>query len=213
MVDGNQKATCKVPCGDIDEAGKCSEDNVLQYCYKDKETNDETLITADCRELGKVCQMNEESKFNTCVDPGEPAPEGCGNITDAGICRNGKEVVYCKDGKLAKYTCETACSVEGGVADCTCGSVTKDGTCQDQDLVYCDTEHDRLIRRTCALACVDKPGRYADCFDKECGSVTANGTCLSSTEVAFCDEDFGYKTLVCESQQLCITDGTNSNCQ
>ena len=132
----NGKKDCLTPCGEIDEIGICTDDNILKYCVFNGATS--YLVTNDCKEENKVCG-DDRDLYKTCVRPDE-----CGYIDEYGICTTKTEVTYCDNGHLKSYSCELQCIETDRRADCfeDCGAITEKGKCLDNNntYAYCDPD-------------------------------------------------------------------------
>ena len=115
-----------------------------------------------------------------CLLTSEARADECGDVTEHGLCRDPKTVVFCHDGKLEMMRCplgELCANDErfGGAASCIgtshmgCGPVTELGLCVENTLLFCSEgkveEVSCLEGSRCARLATDDGVAY-DCIEE-----------------------------------------------
>jgi|GEM_PF-935412 len=157
-------------CGDVSFEGEC-QGTVVTWCEAG------SLNSFDCADENKVCGFTEGLGF-TCVADSTCIPQcdgkACGDDACGGSCGS------CADGELcnASGQCE---------AETECGTVTYEGECQGDTVVWCDngtlkTYDCTTQNKTCGFqapagyTCVDNVCD-PDCTNKQCGDDGCGGSC------------------------------------
>ncbi len=166
-------------CSGLTEQGRCDGD-VLEYC------EDGISTSLDCAVAGQTCGV--EAGRAECMDTVRAV--ACAELTHLGACDQAF-LRYCDPAldvarsiNCAAYgqTCDPTAATDGG-ASCvsygTCGSVDEDGTCNGNELRFC--EGGELYVFDCGLDECGVVAGFADCFvaafDDGCGQETAEGRC------------------------------------
>ncbi len=159
-------------CGDVTFEGQC-EGTVVVWC------DGGTLNSFDCADEAKVCGYTEGIGFQ-CVADSTCIPQcvgkACGDDACGGSCGS------CPTGEL----CNSGGQCE---AETECGTVTYEGECQGDTVVWCDNgalkSYDCTTQdKTCGY---QAPAGYTcveasctpDCVDKACGDDGCGGSCGS----------------------------------
>lgn len=143
--------------------------------------------------------------------PDPDATSGCGNVTLEGMCA-GTVLSFCAEDNVVVEDCadyvdaggqQLTCKTVPGVgADCIsavftegCGDETSNGRCDNDSLIYCESQQTGKVTTTDCSAtsqtCVVAPDGVADCAaagTSGCGAVPQNGKC-EGTVLTYCEAD------------------------
>jgi len=194
--DGSSAKCEASECGEVTYEGECS-GSTLRFCLEDAR-----LIEVDCdSEYGLECGFENDSIGFVCKAP--ESGSACGDLTFEGTCE-GDTVRWCENGEARELDCGSstltcgdydlegqtikACVDDGTAGDC--GSVTFEGECQGDTVVWCD--NGSLQTKDCASedkACDlinDSVGYW--CTERE--QTSCEGSCdqlYGSDGVCHCD--------------------------
>lgn len=121
---------------------------------------------------------------------GSARADDCGNITDKGLCRDAKSLVFCDGGELETMRCPAGelCTNNdrfGGAAGCLgtryagCGLVPEEGLCAGQTLLYCANNSVQELECPAGTTC--KSVLVDGVLDNDC--VATAGLAGNGTEV------------------------------
>ncbi len=153
-------------------------------------------------------------------------PVPCGAVTPSGRCTpDGRVAEFCDEGQLVRDPCTSGriCGDDDegkrciAVADNPCGDVTTFGSCDGDQLSWCD---DGVVRERDCRACggeacarVDNVVGFA-CVENACGSVTFQGECDGNV-ARWCEDNQVLTQNCADDGETCgfVDDDTGFFCQ